>query len=205
VLNLELLRREPDHVRIASRRRGIGVEFVDRVLELDRERRAALTAAESAKAAKNALTAEISRAADKKTAAAELRPQIAALDEQIAAAGAGVPALEEQIAAALSEVPNLLDRVVPDGDSEALNVQVRAWGEPPAFAFTPKSHWEIGEGLGILDFERAAKLSGARFSILRGAGARLSRGLAHFYLDRAARNGYEEINPPLLVSRSTMW
>jgi seryl-tRNA synthetase len=205
VLNLELLRREPDHVRIASRRRGIGVEFVDRVLKLDRERRAALTAAESAKAAKNALTAEISRAADKKTAAAELRPQIAALDEQIAAAGMGVPALEEQINAALSEVPNLLDVVVPDGDTEALNVQVRAWGQPPAFAFTPKPHWEIGEALGILDFERAAKLSGARFSILRGAGARLSRGLAHFFLDRAARNGYVEINPPLLVSRSTMW
>jgi seryl-tRNA synthetase len=205
VLNLELLRREPDHVRIASRRRGIGVEFVDRVLELDRERRAALTAAESAKAEKNALTAEISRAADKKAVAAELRPKIAALDDRIAAAGAGVPALEEQINAALSEVPNLLDRVVPDGDTEALNVQVRAWGEPPAFAFTPKPHWEIGEALGILDFERAAKLSGARFSVLRGAGARLSRGLAHFFLDRAARNGYVEINPPLLVSRSTMW
>ncbi|MDB5094197.1 MAG: Seryl-tRNA synthetase, partial [Candidatus Eremiobacteraeota bacterium] len=164
-----------------------------------------LTAAESAKAEKNALTAEISRAADKKAAAAELRPKIAALDEQIAAAGAGVPALEEQINAALSEVPNLLDRVVPDGDTEALNVQMRAWGEPPAFAFTPKPHWEIGEALGILDFERAAKLSGARFSVLRGAGARLSRGLAHFFLDRAARNGYVEINPPLLVSRSTMW
>jgi seryl-tRNA synthetase len=205
VLNLELLRREPDHVRIASRRRGIGVEFVDRVLELDRERRAALTAAESAKAEKNALTAEISRAADKKAAATELRPKIAALDEQIASAGAGVPALEEQINAALSEVPNLLDRVVPDGDTEALNVQVRAWGEPPAFAFAPKPHWEIGETLGILDFERAAKLSGARFSILRGAGARLSRGLAQFFLDRAARNGYVEISPPLLVTRSTMW
>jgi len=205
VLNLELLRREPDHVRIASRRRGIGVEFVDRVLELDRERRAALTAAESAKAEKNALTAEISRAPDKKAAAAELRPKIAALDERIAAAGAGVPALEEQIAAALSEVPNLLDRVVPDGDTEALNVLQRTWGEPPAFPFAPRAHWEIGEALGILDFERAAKLSGTRFSILRGAGARLSRGLAHFFLDRAARNGYVEINPPLLVSRSTMW
>jgi seryl-tRNA synthetase len=94
---------------------------------------------------------------------------------------------------------------VPDGDSEALNRKMRAWGEPPAFAFTPKPHWEIGEALGILDFERAAKLSGARFSILRGAGARLSRGLAHFFLERAARNGYVEVNPPLLVSRSTMW
>jgi seryl-tRNA synthetase len=82
---------------------------------------------------------------------------------------------------------------------------VRAWGEPRRFDFTPKPHWEIGEALGILDFERAAKLSGARFSVLRGAGARLSRALAAFFLDRAGRNGYTEISPPLLVTRSTMW
>ena len=205
MLNLELLRRDPDRVRIASRRRGISTEFVDRVLELDRQRRAALTLAESLKAEKNALTAEIAKAADKKEAAARLRPQIAALDQRIAEAAAGIPALEAQIDATLSEIPNLLDPSVPDGTGEEQNVLVRAWGDPHRPAFTPKPHWEIGEALGILDFERAAKLSGARFSILRGAGARLSRGLAHYFLDRAARNGYLEINPPVLVARSTMW
>ena len=94
---------------------------------------------------------------------------------------------------------------MPDGSDERANKLVRAWGEPRRFDFTPKPHWEIGEALGIIDFERAAKLSGARFAILRGAGARLSRALVAFFLDRAARNGYTEINPPLLVTRDTMW
>jgi seryl-tRNA synthetase len=82
---------------------------------------------------------------------------------------------------------------------------VRSWGEPPALAFAPKAHWEIGEALGILDFERAAKLSGSRFTVLRGQGARLSRALVHYFLDRAGDRGYVEIAPPLLVTRHTMW
>jgi seryl-tRNA synthetase len=205
VLNLDLLRREPDRVRVAARRRGIGTEFVDRILELDRRRRAAITAVEALKAEKNALTALIGRAADKRAAAAELRPQLAALDERIAASGEPLPVLERQIDAELAEIPNVLDGSVPDGSDEHANVLVRAWGEPPAFDFAPQPHWEVGERLGILDFERAAKLSGARFTVLRGAGARLSRALAAFFLDRAARNGYVEIAPPVLVTRTTMW
>ncbi len=205
MLSIELLRREPDHVRVAARRRGGGAEFVDRVLELDRERRAAITAVEALKAEKNGLTAAIGKAADKKAAAAELRPRIAALDARIAAAGTCLPELDAQVDAVLAEVPNLLDGSVPDGSDEHANAQVRTWGEPPRFGFAPKPHWELGEALGILDVERAAKLSGTRFSVLRGAGARLSRALAAFFLDRAARNGYTEIAPPFLVSRGTMW
>lgn len=205
MLDINLLRREPDHVRVAARRRGIGAEFVDRVLALDRERRAGITAAESLKAEKNALTDEIKKAADKKAAATELRPKIAELDERIAEAGEQLPRYDEQIEAELSEIPNVLDPSVPDGSDESSNVLVRAWGEPARFDFAPKPHWEIGEALGIIDFERAGKLSGARFSILRGPGARLSRALATFFLDRAAGNGYTEIAPPNLVTRSTMW
>ena len=205
MLNLDLLRREPDHIRIAARRRGIGAEFVDRILERDRERRAALTGVESLKARKNSLTAQIGRAADKASAAAELRPQIAELDAEIAAAGERLPQLEAQIDDELAEIPNLLDGSVPDGSDDQANVCVRSWGEPARFDFAPRPHWEVGERLGILDVERAAKLSGARFTVLRGAGARLSRALAGFFLDRAARNGYTEIDPPILVTRATMW
>jgi seryl-tRNA synthetase len=205
VLNLDLLRREPDHVRVAARRRGGGAEFVDRILELDRERRTAITSAESLKAEKNALTAQIAKAADKKAAAAELRPKIAELDARIASEGEAVPTYEQRIDAELSEIPNLLDGSVPDGDDEHANVQVRAWGEIPRFDFAPKPHWEIGEALGIFDFERGTKLAGSRFAVLRGPGARLSRALAQFFLDRAARHGYVEINPPVLVNRATMW
>lgn len=205
MLNLELLRREPEHVRVATRRRGLGAEFVDRILALDRERRAAITAAESLKAEKNALTAEIGRASDKKTAAAELRPRIAELDARIASEGAHVPELDELIDNELADVPNVLDGSVPDGSDEAANELVRSGGTPRAPSFAPRPHWEIAERLGILDVERAGALSGARFSILRGAGARLSRALGAFFLDRAARNGYLEIAPPLLVNRTTMW
>ncbi len=205
MLNLELLRRDPDHVRAAARRRGGSAEFVDRILELDRDRRAAITSAEALKAEKNALTAQIARAADKKAAATELRPQIAALDAQIAAAGERVPLLDERIDAELSEVPNVLDSSVPDGSDEHANAVVRTWGEPPAPAFEPRPHWEIGERLGIFDFERATKLAGSRFAVLRGAGAQLSRALVNFFLDRARRNGYVEIDPPILVNRATMW
>ena len=99
----------------------------------------------------------------------------------------------------------MLHPTVPDGSQETQNALVRSWGTPRAFDFPPKPHWDLGEALGILDVERAAKLSGSRFSILRGAGARLSRAIVAFFLDRAARNGYEEVSPPLLVTKSTMW
>ena len=102
-------------------------------------------------------------------------------------------------------VPNLLDDSVPDGADETANVELRRWGTPRSFDFDAKPHWELGERLGVLDFARAAKLSGSRFSILSGAGARLSRALASFFLDRAHARGYLEVVPPLLVSRETMW
>ena len=205
MLDLTLVRNDPERVRISARRRGQSDAFVDRILALDGERRAALTGAESLKAEKNALTASISKAADRGAEAARLKPAIAALDARIVAAGEKLPEFDEQMNALLSEVPNVLDGSVPDGTGEDGNTLVRAWGEPPQYAFEPKPHWEIGEALGILDSERAAKISGSRFSILRGPGARLSRALAAFFLDRAARSGYLEIEPPVLVSKSTMW
>ncbi|MBV8643067.1 MAG: serine--tRNA ligase, partial [Candidatus Eremiobacteraeota bacterium] len=205
MLNLDLLRREPDHVRAAARRRGLGAEFVDRVLDLDVARRAHIVQIDGLRQLKKALSAEVAKAADKKAAAAAVREESAKHDAQIAALEGELDAVQRRIDAELSEVPNLLDGSVPDGSDEHANVVQRTWGAPPAFDFTPKPHWEIGEALGIVDFERAAKLSGARFSVLRGPGARLSRALAAFFLDRAARNGYTEIAPPLLVTRATMW
>jgi seryl-tRNA synthetase len=205
MLELALLRTDPERVRISARRRGQSDAFVDRVLALDVERRTAIASVEALKAEKNAVSAAIGKAADRAAEAARRKPEIAALDARIAASGTLLPDLDGQIDALLSDVPNLLDATVPDGSSDAQNVVVRKWGVPRAFDFTPKPHWELGEALGILDVERAAKLSGSRFSILRGAGARLSRALVAFFLDRAARNGYTEIDPPLLVTKQTMW
>lgn len=174
-------------------------------MTLDAERRAALTDAERLRAEKNALTQQISRAADRAAEAKRLRPEILALDERIEEASALVPTVEQRLEELLADVPNLPDASVPDGDGPDDNLEVRRSGAPEELAFVPRAHWELGEALEILDFERAAKLSGSRFTVLRGAGARLSRALVDFFLDRAAAAGYIEVAPPFLVSRQTMW
>ncbi len=197
-------------MRRSAQRRGIDTSFVDEILQLDAQYRSALAETERLKAEKNRLSAQIGKAADKAAAARELRPRLdeiaastAVYEERakaLAPDGAGSPLRQ-----LLENTPNVLDDSVPDGRDETANVQVRAWGSPRAFDFTPKAHYELGEALGILDFDRAAKLSGSRFSVLRGKGARLQRAIAQFFLDRAAANGYEEIAPPVLVTRETMW
>ncbi len=205
MIDIALIRRDPDRVRESARRRRIDPGFVDRALEIDGGRRAAITAVESLKSERNGLTDAIKRASDRGAEAQRLRPQMNALDERIAAESGRGPELEAELSALLSDVPNVLDATVPAGDGEDANVLVRSWGEPRTFDFPARQHFELGEALGIIDFERAAKLSGSRFSILRGAGARLSRAIVAFFLDRAAGRGYTEIAPPYLVSRSTMW
>jgi seryl-tRNA synthetase len=205
MLDIALIRRDPDRVRASAVRRGQDPGFVDRVLAVDTRWRAAVTDVETLKAEKNGLTAQIAQAADKGAAARELKPQIAALDARIVAAGESLPAFENEIRGMLSEVPNLLDASVPDGEGSEQNVEVRTWGTPRAFDFAPKAHWELGEALGIIDFERAVKLSGTRFAILKGPGARLQRAIAAFFLDRAAKAGYTEFDVPLMVLRETMF
>lgn len=210
MLDIVLIRRDPDRVRDSLRRRGLDPAPVGEVLRYDEEYRSALTAVERAKAEKNRLSAAIGEATDKAAAARAVKPQLDELAQRIATleetartlsiADAGSP-----LRALLENMPNLLDDSVPDGSDESSNVEARRWGEPPVLGFEPKPHWELGERLGILDFGRAAKLSGSRFSVLRGEGARLARALETFFLDRAASRGYLELAPPLLVSRETMW
>jgi seryl-tRNA synthetase len=210
MLDIALVRRDPDRVRLSARRRGIDASFVDQILHLDAEYRSALAESERLKAEKNRLSAEVGRAEDKAAAARELRPQLETIAQHVAKHDERAKALapenpESPLRALLQNTPNVLDDSVPPGRDEHDNVQVRIWGEPRRFDFEPKPHWELGEALGILDFERAAKLSGSRFSVLRGAGAKLHRAIAHFFLDRAAAHGYEEVTPPVLVTRETMW
>jgi seryl-tRNA synthetase len=210
MLDIALVRRDPDRVRRALRRRGLDPSTVDEFLRYDEEYRCTLTVAERAKAEKNRLSAEIGKASDKAAAARELRPKIEALSTEIAEAETRSGALavtneSSPLRALLDNTPNLIDDSVPEGSDESSSVELRRWGEPRAFTFPVRPHWELGEELGILDFTRAAKLSGSRFAVLAGEGARLSRALEAFFLDRARRRGYVEIAPPLLVSRATMW
>jgi seryl-tRNA synthetase len=210
MLDIVIVRRDPDRVAKSAVRRGHDPSFVADILRLDAQHRSALTSVERAKAEKNRLSGDIGKATDKAAAARELRPQLDALAQTIETLEAQAKAIapdnpDSPLHTLLAHSPNLLDDSVPDGTGVDDNAIVRSWGEPPTFEFQPKPHWEIGEALGILDFERAAKLSGSRFSILMGAGARLSRALTQFFLDRAIAKGYVEVVPPYLVSRATMW
>ncbi|MBV8725433.1 MAG: serine--tRNA ligase [Candidatus Eremiobacteraeota bacterium] len=210
MLDIALIRRDPERIRRALVRRGLDASVVDEILRYDGEYRCALRETEARQAEKNRLSASIARAEDKPAAAREARPKIDELSREIEAFAERARALEPSAAqsplrALVEQLPNLVDETVPDGADPSDNVEVRRWGAPPAFGFTPKPHWELGERLGILDFERAAKLSGSRFTLLRGDGARLARSLTAFFLDRAQRRGYVEVAPPLLVSRTTMW
>jgi seryl-tRNA synthetase len=210
MLDIGIVRRDPDRVRRSAVRRGLDPSFVDDILRYDEEYRSAWSTAENAKAEKNRISGEIGRAADKAAAAAGRRDELAALTQTITSAEERERALSPErddspLRALLAGSPNLLDDSVPNGNNERDNVVERVVGTPRTFSFAPRPHWEIGEALGIFDFARAAKLSGSRFTLLRGAGARLSRAIAAFFLDAAAEHGYTEVAPPYLVSRSTMW
>ena len=160
MLDIVVVRRDPDRVRRSAQRRGLDASFIDQVLQLDSEYRSALTAVESAKAEKNRLSGEIGKAADKAAAARELRPKIDELSQRIAAAEEDAKRLapespESPLRSLLENIPNIVDDSVPDGVDEGGNVVVRSWGTPAEFAFEPKPHWELGEALDIFDFERA--------------------------------------------------
>ena len=195
MLDIAVIRRDPDRVRNTLIRRGLDPSPVDEILRYDEEYRSALSAVERAKAEKNRLSLAIGEAEDKAAAARELRPKLSELAQRLEGLEERARSLSfsdeaSPLRALLDNMPNLLDASVPEGAGESANVELRRWGEPRTFDFTPKPHWELGEMLGILDFSRAAKLSGSRFSVLAGAGARLSRALGAFFLDRAASRGY---------------
>lgn len=204
MLDIKLIREQPDTVRAAITRRGDDPAIVDRILDLDMRRRALLAEVEQLKAEKNAASKQIGKLKD----AEERQRAIAAMREQ----EDRIPQLDRQVAeveAAFTEAmlaaPNLPHPDVPTGTSEADNVVVRTEGQQRQFAFEPKPHWDLGEQLGIIDFERGVKLSGSRFFVLKGAGARLQRALVTWMLDvHIQQHGYTEIAPPYLVKEEIL-
>jgi seryl-tRNA synthetase len=169
------------------------------------ERRTLHVSLESLQAKRNAANEEMKRAAKEDPAALErLRGDLRALSQEIKEKEKLLAVVEERLSAVLLTVPNVPDPSVPVGASEKDNVVVRTWGEAPRFPFTPRQHFEIGEKLGLLDFERAAKVSGSRFVFYRGDLARLERALVSFMVDVHTSRGYSEVLPPYLVSRASM-
>ncbi|MGZ6132720.1 MAG: serine--tRNA ligase [Myxococcaceae bacterium] len=169
------------------------------------ERRTLYMSLESLQARRNAANDEMKRAAKEDPPALErLRGDLRTLSQEIKDQEKQLAAVEERLSAVLLTLPNIPDPSVPVGASAENNVVVRTWGEPPRLPFTPKQHFEIGEALGLLDFERAAKVSGSRFVFYRGDLARLERALVTFMIDVHTARGYSELLPPYLVSRAAM-
>ena len=173
---------------------------------LDAERRERITEAEGLKARRNALSEEVGRKKRAKEDASELMEETRQLKEKLDALDASASATDEQLRGILASIPNLSHKSVPPGTSEHDNVEEKQWGTKPHFDFTPRPHWELGEALGILDMERAAKLSGARFAVYWDQGVRLERALANFMLDIHTReHGYREVLPPVMVNSRSLF
>ena len=172
---------------------------------LDKERRELITATEQLKAQRNKASEEIARLKKEKLNADSLIAEMKQVSERIKQADERISALDAKQRELLLTIPNVPHSSVPIGSSAGDNQEVRCWGTPPKFDFQPKPHWEVGERAGILDLETAAKITGARFAVYKGWGARLERALANFFLDVHAReHGYTEILPPFLVNSASL-
>jgi len=192
---------------IAERLKTRGFELdLEAFRELDARRRAAITEAEQLKAQRNAESNEIAKLRRQGADTSERQQNVRRIGERIAALDEQVRQLEEEFRQALAGVPNVPHESAPTGRSEADNVEVRRWGSPREFDFAPKAHWDLGPELGLLDFERAAKITGARFAVYWNAGARLERALINFMLDVHTReHGYTEVLPPFLVNSESLF
>lgn len=203
MLDARFIRENMELVESRLNSRGEGIDLA-RFKELDGNRRDLLLKAESLKALRNKVSDEISKIKDKSQAQDRII-EMRQVSQQIKGMDDELRQVEEELELFLLTVPNIPNASIPVGRSEEDNREVRKWGDKPAFSFTPKPHWEIGESLGILDFERGTKLTGARFTLYRGAGARLERALINFMLDlHTTQHGYEEMLPPFMVNRESM-
>jgi len=204
MLDVKLLRENLDEVKRRMATRGVEIDW-DEFVKIDRERRDALANIERLKERKNRLSGEIGKLKKSGGDATALMRQGEEVSEAIRDAEGPLADIESTFERWMLTLPNLPHASLKIGKNETENKEVRRWGDPPRFDFTPKNHWDIGEELGILDFERAAKIAGARFAVYRGAGARLERALINFMLDlHTTENGYQEMLPPALANRISL-
>jgi seryl-tRNA synthetase len=201
MLSLQFIRQNPELVRESLAKRG-EVSGLDEVLRLDEERRRLIQEAESLRARKKQVSKEIGKMKEKPP---ELLAEMRDTGDSIKSLEAEGERIEGELNELLLRIPNLVHPSVPVGKDSSDNVVVREWGKPRKFDFTPLAHWDIGSKLGIIDFERGVKISGTRFYVLKGLGARLQRALIAFFLDLHTReHGYKEIYPPYMVKRECM-
>ncbi|SHK83439.1 seryl-tRNA synthetase [Clostridium cavendishii DSM 21758] len=207
MLDLKRIRTNPEEIKLALSNRGEDFDssVIDEIVSLDEERRKILVEVEALKGKRNQVSAEIPK---KKKAGEDVAPimeEMRLVGEQIKNHDTRVSEIDEKINYIMLRIPNIPNPQVPDGDTDEDNVEIKKWGNPTEFSYEPKAHWDLGTDLGLLDFERAGKTTGSRFTMYKGLGARLERAIINYFLDtHTLENGYSEILPPYMVNRDSM-
>ncbi|RJQ15033.1 MAG: serine--tRNA ligase [Nitrospiraceae bacterium] len=205
MLDIRFVREHTDKIFDALGKRAQKTDILDKFLEIENKRRELLKFVEELRQQRNSLSQDIGRLKKQGGDASAIMSEAKSVSDQITTKEETLRELETGALQELLLIPNIPHESVPHGKDETGNVEVRTWGEKPQFTFEPRNHWDIGESLGILDFERAGKIAGARFAILKGAGAKLERALINFMLNLHTKDhGYTEIFPPILVNRQSM-
>jgi len=204
VLDINLIREKPDLVREALRKRQLDPEPVDQVLELDEQRRNLIQQVEGLKAERNLVSKEIGKMKDQSERQAKI-DQMRGVGERIDALDNNLREVEDRLEALMSEIPNIPDPNVPLGTDESQNVLIKTVGELPEYDFEPQPHWDLGPALGMINFEQGVNITGSRFYVLSGAGARLQRALIAWMLDLHIRQGYIEKYTPFMVKSEVMY
>lgn len=204
MINIRLVREQPEKVREGLKRRKLDDSPVDELLLLDEKRRKNLTEVEALKAKRNVVSKEIGQLKEKELRDKKIE-EMRLVGEQIDELDKQIHDIEAQLDALITSIPNIPLAQVPDGRDENENKVIRTVGEKPNFDFQPQPHWELGPQLGILDFEQGVKITGSRFYVLSGSGARLQRALIAWMLDLHIRQGYLEKYPPFMVKSETLF
>lgn len=204
MIDINIVRNNPDVLKESLVKRQMDAAVVDTLSQLDVDWRAKLTEAEVLKADRNRVSKEISKIKDNTEREAKIA-EMRAVGEQISALEEDVKVLEEKLNGLIATIPNIVGDSVPIGKDEHDNVVVRQEGEIPSFDFSPQPHWDLGPALGIIDFEQGVKITGSRFYVLSGAGARLQRALIQWMLDLHRRQGYLEKYTPFMVKAETLY
>lgn len=203
MLSRDYLREHADEYRTALKNRNARVDL-DRIVNLDAERRKTIARVETLKNQRNVASQEIAALKKGKQDASAQIEAMKRVGDEIKELDARLAEIEDQLLAEEQSLPNVPHESVPVGADESANRIERTWGEKPKFDFEPKAHWDIGEALGILDFDRGAKVTGARFTFVTGIGARLNRALIDFFLDQNTSRGYREVVPPYIVNADSL-
>ncbi len=205
MLDIRFIRENPDVVKAAMKSRNANMDAeIDKIIQLDRARRDLTAKVEAMKSEQNAVTKKIPEMKKNGEDTSKVMQEMKALSDEISSLDAELSDAEKSLRDRLLAIPNIPNETVPAGVDDSDNVEVRRWGEPRDFGFSPKAHWDLGRDLNILDPRRAAKVSGARFHFYRGLGARLERAIVNFFLDTHTSRGYTEILPPDIVNRAAM-